>query len=406
MARHHQHHHEEITPEADAAIELDAFTRDVLAGGIQSDLLRARMAQHCAAAPTAAIQVQVDRTKAGALANTLRDLIADPATASITDAHGKVVQLRPGTTHEDLAALVCSQGCKLHLRPAIGKADAAAAIATGTDGRVLLPGDGPLSSRTIADKVLTALRTHNDDALTSLATELKLLGLVNTSEASRAFISTVTGTPLAGVSEEWQQCMSSLFTQWRERGAITITAGEEPVAEPAPSAADLDDVTEQQGLEVAAGDVIPAAPSESAVDPTAAAPAVAGDGAVPLDAQGITVASEAPVVPSDYPRMSGSGTAIELMETLQFLHITGKTGCLVVGSDPTPARLWLTNGGVIHAEEGTVTGIEAAGALVRNPTTRVPYGFYPDEQAPAATIDMPTPMLLLDFTRQMDEQES
>ncbi len=353
----------ELEPRQDA--ELESYTRDVLAAGIEADILRSTCATQCAQAPGTSIHVQVDRTRSAELSESLRQLVSDPSTVAVTDARGKAVPLRIGMTHEELAELVCLNGCSLHIKPEGDRGHAAATLASNTNGLVRIPGQPPMSAQSIANELITSLRQGDLSPLENLAREFERLGLANVSEPSRALHGALRGEHLAGVTDAWQLCMESLLAQWRQHGVITIA----PMAEHTSPGAPL----VESNLDQASADAI----------------------MVNANQQDVYLAEGT---------LTGTGKGMELLEFSQFLHINGRTGCLTL-NDGTPRHtsIWFRNGDLVHALSLNGSGLAATEGLLPTEGEAVPFVFTPDVEADVETVTTSTPMLLLDLSRQMDE---
>ena len=342
--------------------ELECFTRDLLGSGVQADLLTSAIQAQCAAAPGIGIQIHVDKSRSIELASTLAKVVDDPMSVRVTDARGKPVALRPGCTHVELAELVCRSGCELHIRPAKSHAATAASLVNGVDGRVVIPGAASLSGITVVDEALQALREGNHARLAGMGQEIERLGLLNVTEASRAFYTAITGIALDGVAEEWTVAMNYAFRSWNAQGCITVSG------------------TPEAGAQELAAPYI----EESAE---------------------ITIATDQSAADPNATRLIGDANAMELLELAQFLHVSGKTGALSVTNDQETLHLWYQAGNLVHAECGPMHGLEAALRLTTTRDARTSFAFTADAQPSATSITLATPMLLLDLSRSLDEQD-
>jgi pSer/pThr/pTyr-binding forkhead associated (FHA) protein len=97
----------------------------------------------------------------------------------------------------------------------------------------------------------------------------------------------------------------------------------------------------------------------------------------------------------------GDLAEIPTFAVLQILELGRKTGVLVIDSDGACGRLWLQRGDPVHAQTKTQVGFDAAVALVNAQAGR--FGFEPDPQPPARTIEATVTQLLLEASRMLDE---
>jgi pSer/pThr/pTyr-binding forkhead associated (FHA) protein len=97
----------------------------------------------------------------------------------------------------------------------------------------------------------------------------------------------------------------------------------------------------------------------------------------------------------------GDLAEIPTFAVLQILEMGRKTGVLVIDSDGACGRLWLQRGDPVHAQTKGQVGFDAAVALVNAQTGR--FGFEPDPEPPARTIEATVTQLLLEASRILDE---
>jgi pSer/pThr/pTyr-binding forkhead associated (FHA) protein len=97
----------------------------------------------------------------------------------------------------------------------------------------------------------------------------------------------------------------------------------------------------------------------------------------------------------------GDLAEIPAFAVLQILEMGRKTGVLHVECDAASGRLWLQRGDPVHAETKGQVGFDAAVALVNAQSGR--FGFEPDPEPPARTIEATVTQLLLEASRMQDE---
>lgn len=141
------------------------------------------------------------------------------------------------------------------------------------------------------------------------------------------------------------------------------------------------------------GDRIQIGSQEIAFCEVEAAPALSGDAE---DAQ--TLFAERS---STRDSFRGNLAEIPAFAVLQILEMGRKTGVLHIDSDGASGRLWFQRGDPVHAEAKGLAGFDAAVALVNAQAGR--FGFEPDPQAPARTIEASVTQLLLEASRLLDE---
>jgi hypothetical protein len=86
---------------------------------------------------------------------------------------------------------------------------------------------------------------------------------------------------------------------------------------------------------------------------------------------------------------------------IQILEMGRKSGCLEIDSDRESGRLWFADGAPVHAETKGQLGFDAAVALVHAHAGR--FRFEPRTQIPDSTIRASVTELLLEASRQLDE---
>jgi hypothetical protein len=100
----------------------------------------------------------------------------------------------------------------------------------------------------------------------------------------------------------------------------------------------------------------------------------------------------------------GSLAQFSLMDLLQFLHFSRRTGVLEVVAEGSNANLWMSEGQILDAECCGQTGHEGLTALVRGAS-----GFFRFRPAEASfhkkLIETPTQNLLLELCRVIDEDQ-
>ncbi len=89
---------------------------------------------------------------------------------------------------------------------------------------------------------------------------------------------------------------------------------------------------------------------------------------------------------------------------LQILEMGRKTGALMVESEGSSGRLWFLGGEPVHAETRDQAGFDAALAVVNVHSGR--FTFEPQAAAPEKTIQASVTQLLLEASRQLDEESS
>jgi CheY-like chemotaxis protein len=93
---------------------------------------------------------------------------------------------------------------------------------------------------------------------------------------------------------------------------------------------------------------------------------------------------------------------VSLAAFLQLLALERKSGIVDVQSEGVRARLYLSGGQIIHADNGDLTGLPAALRTVC--LEHVEIHFRPGAVPKTPTIDLPLTQLLLDAARQRDEK--
>ncbi len=95
------------------------------------------------------------------------------------------------------------------------------------------------------------------------------------------------------------------------------------------------------------------------------------------------------------------GEVLSIGDQIQAFGLARKTGEIRITNVPPPARISLVDGEVVDAEYGTLTGLDAAIALINLPATRTEFivGVTPPERR----IEMPFMRLLFEAVRRKDE---
>lgn len=123
---------------------------------------------------------------------------------------------------------------------------------------------------------------------------------------------------------------------------------------------------------------------------------VAGLLDAPSDDQTVVQRREASAV------LRGDLAEIPAFALLQMLELGLTCGVLEVEAESGKARLWLEHGQPVHAEADGIRGADAAFFLMQRATGR--FDFAPGDPPPERTIQASLTELLLEATRQLDEQ--
>ena len=97
----------------------------------------------------------------------------------------------------------------------------------------------------------------------------------------------------------------------------------------------------------------------------------------------------------------GDVAEIPPFAVLQILEMGRKTGVLQLETDDGPGSLWLCDGSPVQAETKSLRGFEAAMAVVNASAGQ--FAFEPSRAAPDCTIQASVTELLLEASRQLDE---
>jgi pSer/pThr/pTyr-binding forkhead associated (FHA) protein len=100
--------------------------------------------------------------------------------------------------------------------------------------------------------------------------------------------------------------------------------------------------------------------------------------------------------------LNGSLAEIPAVAVMQLLEMGVKTGMIEFtvegGAD---LRIWMNTGRIVHAATGDLTGFAAAASVVSIHAGR--FQFHPDEAAVTSTVDCAVTEMLLEASRQLDE---
>jgi cellulose biosynthesis protein BcsQ len=106
--------------------------------------------------------------------------------------------------------------------------------------------------------------------------------------------------------------------------------------------------------------------------------------------------------PTISPTFSGQLDSVVLLEMLQFLSHTRRSGCLRVATNQGPAEIELRDGEVLAATYGATSGFEALCALARGEG-----GFFElheTEQPCERNVELPSTMVVMELARFLDER--
>src|SRR5437588_7023175 len=99
--------------------------------------------------------------------------------------------------------------------------------------------------------------------------------------------------------------------------------------------------------------------------------------------------------------LTGELSDLSLAELIEFFCNQRKTGCIEVKYPTGPASFYLQSGAVVHAEIGTLRGIEAVYYALTQ--ANASFTFNSAVDAPAQTINQPWTSVVLEGLRRMDE---
>ena len=99
--------------------------------------------------------------------------------------------------------------------------------------------------------------------------------------------------------------------------------------------------------------------------------------------------------------LTGELSDLSLAELIEFFCNQRKTGCIEVKYPTGPASFYLQSGAVVHAEVGTLRGIEAVYYALTQ--ANASFTFNSAVDAPAQTINQPWTSVVLEGLRRMDE---
>ena len=99
--------------------------------------------------------------------------------------------------------------------------------------------------------------------------------------------------------------------------------------------------------------------------------------------------------------LTGELSDLSLAELIEFFCNQRKTGCIEVKYPSGPASFYLQSGAVVHAEVGTLRGIEAVYYALTQ--ANASFTFNSAIDAPAQTINQPWTSVVLEGLRRMDE---
>jgi hypothetical protein len=109
------------------------------------------------------------------------------------------------------------------------------------------------------------------------------------------------------------------------------------------------------------------------------------------------------IPPEQVPDLQGSLSQTEIVDILQFLQSSGKTGELLLKNLPEDllVRLYYNKGELIHAAGDKQEGIDAMWELPR--WSRGDFIFLPDILSSKTTIEIPLPHVILEIMKNFDE---
>ena len=99
--------------------------------------------------------------------------------------------------------------------------------------------------------------------------------------------------------------------------------------------------------------------------------------------------------------LTGELSDLSLAELIEFFCNQRKTGCIEVMYPTGPASFYLQSGAVVHAEVGSLRGIEAVYYALTQ--ANASFIFNSAVEAPAQTINQPWTSVVLEGLRRMDE---
>lgn len=109
------------------------------------------------------------------------------------------------------------------------------------------------------------------------------------------------------------------------------------------------------------------------------------------------------ILPEQIPNLQGSLTQTEIVDILQFLQSSGKSGELMLKNLPENqlVRLYFQKGELIHAASENVEGLDAMWELPR--WSQGDFLFLPDILSSKTTIELPLPHVILEIMKHYDE---
>ena len=114
-----------------------------------------------------------------------------------------------------------------------------------------------------------------------------------------------------------------------------------------------------------------------------------------------TVVFEAPPMESGGDALRGDLSQIPASAVLQVLEVGSKTGALGIVTDEGSCRIWIRCGRPVHAETGSLEGLEAALKICRIAEGR--FMFEAGHPSPQETLTLSMTEVLLESSRRYDE---